>query len=204
MKWDNLAFVEGPGGLRHQHTRFIVCRRKHEAEVSREERVSGSEGECCGIVTPAILCSVEQISNGTTCIFPSGCPKSQTAEGHLWKRLHHGSEKPFSYLPSGLVWSVTLHLFCQHQCLNVTFEEIWTRQVPLFTGMPAQAGESAPEFGLLGISAKRNHRCPRENGVPHLKPPRRVLHPSPNVVNRSSYKLTETSKRAGWSETSWR
>lgn len=93
MKRDNLAFAEGPDGLRHQQTRFTVHRRKQEAGVSREEHVSGREGECCGIVTLAILCSVEQISNRTTCIFPSGRPKSQTAKGHLWKRLHGRSEK---------------------------------------------------------------------------------------------------------------
>lgn len=34
-----------------------------------------------------------------------------------------------------------------------------------------------------GVSAKRNQRCPRETVV--QPPPRRVLHPSPNVVNRS-------------------
>lgn len=115
MKGDNLAFGEGPGGLRPQQTQFTVP----------EEGVGqGGRGGCCGVVTTAILCSVEQILNGTTCIFPSGCPKSHTAGGHLWERLHRGSEKPFSYLPFGPVWLVTLHLYCQHRCLNVTFEGI--------------------------------------------------------------------------------
>lgn len=126
MKRDNLAFAEGPGGLRHRQTGFTVHRRKHEAEVSWEERSSGGEGECCGIVTPAILCSVEQISNGTTCIFPSGCPKSQTAEGHLWKRLHRLRETVpgFAVVGFAVVWFMTLRFYCQHQCLNVTFQEI--------------------------------------------------------------------------------
>lgn len=101
MKGDNLAFGEGPSGLRPQQTQFTV----QEEGVGGEERVSGSEGGCCGVVTTAILCSDEQISNGTTCIFPSGCPESRTADGHLWKRLHRGSEKPFSYLPFGPVRS---------------------------------------------------------------------------------------------------
>lgn len=105
MQGDNLAFAEGPGGPRHQETRFTVHPWKQEAGFSREERLSGSEWDCCGIVTLAILCSVEQISNGTTCIFPSGCLNSQTAEGHRWKRLRRSSEKPFLCLPFGLVRS---------------------------------------------------------------------------------------------------
>lgn len=103
MKGDNLAFGEGPGGLRPQQTQFTV--QEEGGGSAGEARVSGSRGGCRGVVTTAILCSAEQISNGTTCIFPSGCPKSHTADGHLWKRRHRGSEKPFSYLPFGPVWS---------------------------------------------------------------------------------------------------
>lgn len=56
-----------------------------------------------GVVTLAITRSAgithEQISNGTTCIFPSRCPKSHiTASGHLWKQLDCSSKTQFSYL----------------------------------------------------------------------------------------------------------
>lgn len=95
---------------------------KREAGVSPVR--SARPGARASIVAPAILCSVEQISNGTTCIFPSGCPKSQTAEGHLWKRRLPplgGADLRFAVW-SGLVWLVTLHLYCQNRCPNVTFE----------------------------------------------------------------------------------
>lgn len=116
VRRDSLAFAERP---QWAVTLLYAAARRHRPESGRGR--SARLGECRGIVAAAILRSVEQIANGTTCIFPSGCPKSQRAEGHLWEAAQR-SHSPIGRF--GLVRLAPLHLRRQHQCLNVTYVEI--------------------------------------------------------------------------------